>query len=77
MGLLTRLRTRKPYAALLVVMAAMLGLAAGGGTTAAGTAASVPGVTSNTITIGSVLDTTGPLKTICAPILAGDQLYFN
>jgi branched-chain amino acid transport system substrate-binding protein len=58
-------------------MAAMFGLAACGGTTAAGTAASVPGVTSNTITIGSVLDTTGPLKTICAPILAGDQLYFN
>jgi len=58
-------------------MAAMFGLAACGGTTAASTAASVPGVTSNTITIGSVLDTTGPLKVICAPILAGDQLYFN
>src|SRR5258708_5205122 len=75
MGLLTRFRTRKPYAALLVVMAAMFGLAACGGTTAA--SASVPGVTSNTITIGAVLDTTGPIKVICAPILAGDQLYFN
>jgi len=75
MGLLTRFRARKPYAALLVAMAAMFGLAACGGTTAA--SASVPGVTSNTITIGAVLDTTGPIKVICAPILAGDQLYFN
>ncbi len=37
----------------------------------------VPGVTNNTITIGAVLDTTGSLKVICAPILAGDQLYFD
>lgn len=76
MGLLARLRTRKPYAALLVVVAAMFALAAcGGGTTAA--TASVPGVTSDTITIGAVLDTTGAIKVICAPILAGDQLYFD
>ena len=76
MGLLARLRTRKPYAALLVVVAAMFALAAcGGGTTAA--TASAPGVTSDTITIGAVLDTTGAIKVICAPILAGDQLYFD
>jgi branched-chain amino acid transport system substrate-binding protein len=76
MGLLARLRTRKRYAALLAVVAALLALAAcGGGTGAA--QASVPGVTSDTITIGAVLDTTGPIKVICAPILAGDQLYFD
>lgn len=40
-------------------------------------ATSVPGVTSSTINIGLVLDTTGPLQIICAPILAGDQLYVN
>lgn len=75
MDLLARLLTRKRYAALLVVVAAMFTLAACGGASA--TVASVPGISSNTITIGAVLDTTGPLKVICAPILAGDQLYFN
>jgi branched-chain amino acid transport system substrate-binding protein len=75
MGLLARLRIRKRYATLLVVVAAMFILAACGGSTPA--AASTPGVSSNTITIGAVLDTTGPIKVICAPILAGDQLYFD
>jgi len=75
MGLLTQFRRRKWYAAGLVLVAAMFTLTACGGSNAA--SASTPGVTSNTITIGSVLDTTGPLKTICAPILAGDQLYFD
>jgi branched-chain amino acid transport system substrate-binding protein len=60
---------------LLVVVAAMLTLAACGGSTPA--AASTPGVSSDTITVGAVLDTTGPIKVICAPILAGDQLYFD
>jgi ABC-type branched-subunit amino acid transport system substrate-binding protein len=54
---------------------AMLTLAAcGSGSTSA---ASVPGVSSDTITIGAVLDTTGPIKIICQPIYDGDQLYIN
>ena len=77
MEFLARLRTRKRYAALLVVVATMFALAACGGGTSATVVANVPGVNSNTITIGAVLDTTGPIKVICAPILAGDQLYFN
>ena len=76
MDIFVRLRTQKRYAALLVVVATMFALAACGGGASA-TVASVPGVSSNAITIGAVLDTTGPLKVICAPILAGDQLYFN
>jgi len=59
--------------ALLTLMAACGGSA--GGSTASG--ATAPGVTSNTITIGAVLDTTGLIKVICAPILTGDELYFN
>ncbi|MEO7000258.1 MAG: ABC transporter substrate-binding protein, partial [Ktedonobacterales bacterium] len=42
-----------------------------------GSGASAPGVTSDTITIGAVLDTTGPIKAICTPIYQGDQLYIN
>jgi branched-chain amino acid transport system substrate-binding protein len=76
MGILAQLRTRTRYATLLIVTATMFALAACGGGAAA-TAASVPGVSNDTITIGAVLDTTGPLKVICAPILAGDQLYFD
>ncbi|HTK09944.1 MAG TPA: ABC transporter substrate-binding protein [Ktedonobacteraceae bacterium] len=75
MELFARLQIRKRYAMLLVVVAAMLTLAACGGSTPA--AASTPGVSSDTITVGAVLDTTGPIKVICAPILAGDQLYFD
>ncbi len=58
-------------------MAAILAitLAACGGS--ASSSQTVPGVTSSTITIGTVLDTTGPLKTICTPIYQGDQLYIN
>ncbi|WP_161977295.1 ABC transporter substrate-binding protein [Dictyobacter kobayashii] len=78
MDLLIRLRIGKRYAALLVAVAAMFTLAACGGSgTNTTAAASVPGVSNDTITIGAVLDTTGPLKVICAPILAGDQLYFD
>ncbi|GCE18552.1 ABC transporter substrate-binding protein [Dictyobacter kobayashii] len=63
---------------MLVAVAAMFTLAACGGSgTNTTAAASVPGVSNDTITIGAVLDTTGPLKVICAPILAGDQLYFD
>ncbi|MDE3228385.1 MAG: hypothetical protein KGO05_00775, partial [Chloroflexota bacterium] len=58
-----------------VALAAMLALSACGGGGA--TAANVPGVDANTITIGAVLDTTGPLKVICQPILDGDNLYIN
>ncbi|HLY31205.1 MAG TPA: ABC transporter substrate-binding protein [Ktedonobacterales bacterium] len=57
--------------ALSVVMVALLTACGSGGSSA------TPGVTSNSISIGLVLDTTGPLKIICAPILAGDQLYIN
>ncbi len=61
-------------AALPVISAAMLALSACGGSSSV---ANAPGVTSNTITIGAVLDTTGPIKAICQPILDGDQLYIN
>ncbi|GCE31756.1 branched-chain amino acid ABC transporter substrate-binding protein [Dictyobacter alpinus] len=80
MDLFTRLRGGKRYAVLLVAAAAMFTLAAcNGGNPNSGPspAANVPGVSNDTITIGAVLDTTGPLKVICAPILAGDQLYFD
>ena len=56
------------------VAVAMLVLSACGSSS---TVANAPGVTSNTITIGAVLDTTGPIKVICQPILDGDQLYIN
>lgn len=75
MGLLTQLRQWKPCAAVLVIVATLFALTACGGQNAQATSA--PGVTDNTITIGSVLDTTGILKTICTPIYQGDQLYFN
>lgn len=76
MDFFIRLLIGKRYAVLLVVVAAMLALAECG---CSGTSAtnSIPGVSNDTITIGAVLDTTGPLKVICAPILAGDQLYFD
>lgn len=70
--------TRMTQRALLGMLAtAMLVLAACGSSNSSGTAAAVPGVTSTTITLGAVLDTTGPIKIICAPILAGDQLYLD
>lgn len=56
----------------LTTMLALTACGAGGATTA-----SVPGVDQNTITIGAVLDTTGPIKVICQPIYDGDQLYIN
>ena len=74
MDFFRRLRIGIRCATLLIVVAAIL---TGCGGTSTGAAASVPGVSNDTITIGAVLDTTGPLKVICAPILAGDQLYFN
>ena len=58
-----------------VALAATLALAACGG--GASSTPSAPGVDSNSITIGAVLDTTGPLKVICQPIYDGDQLYIN
>lgn len=76
MGLFSRLgaptRKRLMGGALLGVLAT---LAACGSTTTA--SAPVPGVEKDTITIGAVLDTTGPIKVICAPIYAGDQLYID
>lgn len=67
---------RQAWAVALVVVA-LLTLTACGSASTGGAGAAVPGVSSDTITIGAVLDTTGALKVICAPILAGDQLYFN
>ena len=58
------------------VMVGLLALTACAGT-GGGSAASVPGVDAHTITIGAVLDTTGPIKVICQPILDGDNLYIN
>src|SRR5579884_2595571 len=72
MGALTRFRRQRWYA-LLGILVALLLTGCSGGTSAA----SVPGVANDTITIGAVLDTTGAIKVICAPILAGDQLYFD
>ncbi|HEX8995437.1 MAG TPA: ABC transporter substrate-binding protein [Ktedonobacterales bacterium] len=65
--------TRLGAPAALTAMLALTACGSGGGATAA----SVPGVDSNTITIGAVLDTTGPIKVICQPIYDGDQLYIN
>ncbi|WIG58415.1 MAG: ABC transporter, substrate-binding protein (cluster 4, leucine/isoleucine/valine/benzoate) [Ktedonobacterales bacterium] len=75
MGLLANLRTSRRLLALAGTVVSLLVLAACGNGATAG--ATVPGVTNNEITIGAVLDTTGPLKVICAPILAGDQLYID
>ncbi|HEY8323140.1 MAG TPA: ABC transporter substrate-binding protein [Ktedonobacterales bacterium] len=58
------------------VMVGLLALTACAGT-GSGPAASVPGVDASTITIGAVLDTTGPIKVICQPILDGDNLYID
>src|SRR5579885_1309485 len=81
MGLLTWLRQRHGYAFLAIAIVALLTLSAcgssGGGSPSSGGGATTPGVTNDTITIGGVLDTTGAIKVICAPILAGDQLYFD
>lgn len=77
MGLFTWLRTQRWRAILGVTIVALLALSACGSSGSSTGGSTVPGVTSTTITIGGVLDTTGPLKVICAPILAGDQLYFN
>ncbi|HEX8982966.1 MAG TPA: ABC transporter substrate-binding protein [Ktedonobacterales bacterium] len=59
-----------------VALTAALALSACGGATAA-TGPSAPGVDKGSITIGAVLDTTGPLKVICQPIYDGDQLYID
>lgn len=59
-----------------VALTAILALSACG-TAGQTSAANVPGVDQTTITIGAVLDTTGPLKVICQPIYDGDQLYIN
>lgn len=74
MGLLTWFYRQGRYATLGIAITILLTLAACGG---ASSAQSAPGVTNDTITIGAVLDTTGAIKVICAPILAGDQLYIN
>lgn len=77
MGFFTRVRTRGRRAALVGMLVFLLMLAACGGSATVTGGPTVPGVTSDTITIGGVLDTTGAIKVICAPILAGDQLYFD
>jgi branched-chain amino acid transport system substrate-binding protein len=80
MGLLRWLRQRRAHAFLAIGGVALLTLSAcgsSGGPPSSGGGATTPGVTNDTITIGGVLDTTGTLKVICAPILAGDQLYFD
>lgn len=60
----------------LSVLATGLLFFAACGSSSTGNAAT-PGVTDDTITLGAVLDTTGAIKVICAPILAGDQLYID
>jgi branched-chain amino acid transport system substrate-binding protein len=64
-----------PSVLLFLLLLSACGSTSGGG--GGGSSASAPGVNADTITIGGVLDTTGPIKVICAPILQGDQLYFN
>lgn len=58
-----------------VALTAALALTACGSSGQA--SANAPGVDQSSITIGAVLDTTGPLKVICQPIYDGDQLYIN
>ena len=77
MGLFTWLRTQGWRAALGVMVAALLTLTACGSSSSSAGGLTTPGVTNDTITIGGVLDTTGNIKAICTPILAGDQLYFD
>jgi branched-chain amino acid transport system substrate-binding protein len=77
MKLFAWLRMQGSRAVLGVVIAALLTLTACGGGSSSTGGLTVPGVIHDTITIGGVLDTTGSVKAICAPILAGDQLYFN
>ncbi len=79
MGHFRGFRPQRCFTTLGVVMVALLILTGCGGSTANGSssASQVVGVTNDTITIGAVLDTTGPVKVVCAPILAGDQLYFD
>lgn len=76
MGHFRGFRPRRWVATLGVVIVTLLTMTACGGSAANGSS-NVVGVTNNTITIGAVLDTTGPIKVVCAPILAGDQLYFD
>ena len=75
MRFLPRMGRRRSMLASMLTLAALLTLAACGN--GASSSASVPGVTSDTITIGAVLDTTGLIKVICQPIYDGDQLYIN
>jgi branched-chain amino acid transport system substrate-binding protein len=77
MELFTWLRKRHQHAVLGIALVALLTLSACGSSGSSPGGATVPGVTNDTITIGGVLDTTGAIKVICAPILAGDQLYFD
>jgi ABC-type branched-subunit amino acid transport system substrate-binding protein len=77
MELFTWLRKCHQCAVLGIALVALLTLSACGSSGSSTGGATVPGVTNDTITIGGVLDTTGAIKVICAPILAGDQLYFD
>ena len=81
MRLFTWLHIQGSRAVLGVVIAALLTLTACGSSSSSSSSSTggptTPGVTNDTITIGGVLDTTGNLKVICAPILAGDKLYFD
>lgn len=74
MGFSTWMRSQVQRGALGGTLAALLALAACG---SAATTPNAPGVTNDTITIGAVLDTSGPIKVICTPILAGDQMYID
>lgn len=75
MRFLPQMGGRRSMLASVLTLVALLALASCGN--AASTTASVPGVTSDTITIGAVLDTTGLIKVICQPIFNGDQLYID
>ncbi len=77
MALTAKLSKQFRNVALGLTTLAAVSLAACGGTSSGAAAAPVPGVTADTINLGVVLDTTGPIKIICAPILAGDQLYVD
>lgn len=76
---LSELRRRSLFqrAGLPAILLTLLVLAACSGTNGGSSGAGAPGVTSDTITIGAVLDTTGAIKVICQPIYDGDQLYIN
>ena len=77
MRFLPWLSGRRGRRALVPLAATALLTLAACGSSSTSTITYATGVTSDTITIGAVLDTTGAIKVICQPIYDGDQLYID